>query len=287
MTWLRVGNMLLVSSSAAAAYQQLPHVSPPWLHAFIWAVPGWLHSTAYVMTMILLCTAGLLIGLLVRPKNRAADVAAGAVTGFVCGATVFVLAGWLFSIPIAVDPIQSDIHQLAAAAWEGRAEELLDKYPDLRKVPARNRGEVLFQKVRGDLFRKIPFGVWIGALVLLGFYVTMFTTHVMAAGPLLRRHGHRPAVLLPYYEQVLPATFLVVLSFGVVVVLTLLGHRIRNGPSLVLWQLPIIGLLALGVLSTWRGWPWPLRLALHASWVVSVALLFVLFLNGVLVVQFG
>jgi hypothetical protein len=284
MTWLRVGNGL-VSPSAAGAYRQLPHVPPPWLHAFVWAVPAWLHGTGYFMSLVLLCSAGLLIGVLVRPKNRAADVAAGAVTGFVCGATVSVLAGWMGSIPVAVDPIRSDIQQLAAAAWEGRGEELLDRYPDLRKVPARDRGEVLFQKVRGDLIRKIPFGVWLGALVLLGVFVPMLTTHVMAAGPLLRRHGHRPAVLLPYYEQVIPATFLVVLSMGMVAVLTLLRHHIRNGPSLVLWQLPIIGLLALAVLSTWRGWPWPLRLALHASWVVGVALLFVLFLNGVLVVQ--
>jgi tRNA A-37 threonylcarbamoyl transferase component Bud32 len=286
MTWLRVGN-LLVNPSAAAAYRQLPNVPPPWLHAFIWAVPAWLHGTGYVLSLVLLCTAGLLIGVLVRPKNRAADVAAGAVTGFVCGATVFVLAGWMGSIPVAVDPIQSDIQQLAAGVWEGRGEELLDRYPDLRKVPARSRGEVLFQKVRGDLIRKIPFGVWLGALLQLGVFVPMLTTHVMAAGPLLRRHGHRPAVLLPYYERVIPATFLVTLSLGLVGVLLLLGHLIRNGPFLVLWQMPVFALLALAVLSTWRGWPWPLRLALHASWVAGEALLFVLFLNGILVAQIG
>src|SRR4029450_6318820 len=135
---LRVGHFL-VGGGAAAAYRRLPGVSPPWLLALASEVPMWVQTVAYFTTLFLLCNAGLLIAALVRPKNRSADVVAGAITGLVCGATVFVLAGWLAIIPAAIDPIRPDIERLSAAAWEGRGEELLEKYPDLRKVPPRRR----------------------------------------------------------------------------------------------------------------------------------------------------
>ena len=43
-----------------------------------------------------------------------------------------------------------------------------------------------------------------------------------------------------------------------------------------IWYLPLVGLLLLGLTSTMRGWPWPLRLLLHAAW---------LYCTGVLVVR--
>ncbi|MFO0844296.1 MAG: serine/threonine-protein kinase [Gemmataceae bacterium] len=283
MAWLRAGP-ILVGLSAHDAYRQLPSVAPPWLLAFTWSIPPWLGGVAYFATLTLICTVGLLIAALTRPKDRAADVAAGAVTGFVCGATAFLLGGWTGIIPSAVDPVRADLELIAAAACEGRAEAVLEKYPDLRNVPARARGKVLAQKVRADLIVGIPLGVWLGALFFFVAYGTIFATHVMAAGPLLRRHGLSPSVLLPYFEQVLPATFLVVLVAGLTGAGTF-GTRYIHAPQLLAWHRPVVGLLGIAVLSTWRGWPWPVRLALHASWVLGEAALMALFLKGVFPVR--
>jgi hypothetical protein len=250
-----------------------------------WSIPVWVQGVAYFVSLFLVCTAGLLIAALVRPKNRAADIAAGAITGFFCGATAFLLAGWIGIIPSAVNTIQADLLQLSEAAFQGRAEGLLEKYPDLRKVPARERGKVLSAKLRGDLIAGIPPGVWLGALWLFAVYGTMFTMHVMAAGPLLRRHGPRPAVLWPYFERVIPATFLIMLAIGLaaVAVATRYLHIAYIAPLLLIAHLPLLGLLGLAVTSTWRGWVWPVRLLLHASWVLGECLLILLISKGVLV----
>jgi serine/threonine protein kinase len=297
MAWLRAGDFLF-GTAAANAYRHLPHVDPPWLVSFPWAIPVGVKSAIYFTCMVLFSTAGLVTGVLVRPKNRAADVAAGAATGLVCGATVFALTGWLILTLVAVDPIGTDLRQLSDAAWAepppgggapgpagktGRrpVERLLERYPDMRQVPARERGEVFYQKVRADLIAGFPLGIGLGAVILLAQYVALFTIYVTAAGPLLRRHGASPVVLLPYLERAVPATALLYLVWGGAVALTLMAHLVNVRPGLI-WFLPVLGLLALALAGTLRGWPWPLRLLLHAGWLFAMGLLVVLFIKGVL-----
>src|SRR5262249_16234052 len=150
-------------------------------------------------------TAGLVTAMLVRPKNRAADVAVGTITGFVVGATFCTLsAGGFFVVLTGVMPIQADLRLLSQAAWAERmpprdqpgparergprpVDRLLKKYPDLREVPAGDRGRVFYDKVRADLIAGIPRGIWLGALFVLVGGVGICTAQVMAAGPLLRR----------------------------------------------------------------------------------------------------
>src|SRR5262249_19565036 len=131
MAFMRAGP-ILVGLSTPDAYRQLPGVSPPGLFAFSWSAPRWVGGVVYFVGLTLVCTAGLLIAALVRPKNRSADVAAGAVSGFVCGATAFLLGGWIGIIPAAVDPVRADLELISAAATTGKAEAVLEKYPDLR-----------------------------------------------------------------------------------------------------------------------------------------------------------
>jgi hypothetical protein len=133
----------------------------------------------------------------------------------------------------------------------------------------------LYQKVRADLIAGLPLGIWFGALVVLGAHVPLMTIQVMAAGPLLRRHGARRAVL-PYLERVVPAMFLIVLGLG------LLGGlaaaeilRTRFGIDLyafVFWYILALTLLVLTLTGIWRGWSWPLRLVLHAGWLLGLGL---------------
>jgi predicted Ser/Thr protein kinase len=292
LAWIRAGDLVL--GKAADVYGRLPHVHPPWLLAITWAAPAWAQSVVYYGALVLISAAGLLIGLLVRPKNRAADLAAGALTGLVCGATLLTVSGWPLLITlIAVGGVEQDLKALSEAALTEPAanggpprpvDRLLKKYPDLREIPAKERAKVFYLKVRADLIAGIPLGIWSGALGLLTMEVLIYTIMVMAAGPLLREHGARPVVLLPYFERAFPTITLIAWSAGFVVADTLL-RRMVNLASLRIWYLTLLGLMALAVLSTWRGWPWPLRLLLHGAWLFGLALLTVLISKGVLTFQ--
>jgi hypothetical protein len=232
----------------------------------------------------LLSVQGLITAGLVRPKNRAADVAAGAFTGLVTGATALTLSGgWFFIILMAVRPIQSDLRDLSEAAWAeprppGRPPEpagkaapravdrLLQKYPDLREVPAGERGRVFYYKIRDDLIAGIPLGIWWEALLLLICTGPIGTAQVMAAGPLLRRGGPRRAVLVPYFEVAIPATALFSLAF-------VIPLEFQYEPLAVkIWAVAQLGLLVLALTGTVRGWPWPLRLGLHAGWLLCAGM---------------
>jgi hypothetical protein len=289
--WIRRGDGVV--GPAAAAYARLPGLSPPWLVHVTWAAPTWVKSVMFAAVVALASAAGLLVGVLVRPKNRAADLAAGAATGFVFGATAMTVSGWCLGVVmVAVDPVEKDLEALAEAAWAepapaGRrpAERLLEEYPDLRKLPARERGKVFYWKIHTDLLAGIPLGIWLGALLVVAWAVPTFTVQALAAGPLLRRHGPRPGVLPPYLERALPVTVLLTLGLGFVLVAALMARRFDARPVLV-WFLPGFGLLALAVAAAWRDWPWPLRLVLHVGWLLAVGAAAVLLRLGVIAVRY-
>jgi predicted Ser/Thr protein kinase len=291
--WIRAGNVVL--GPAADVYGRLPHVHPPWLLAITWAAPIWVQAVIYYGALALISTAGLVVGLLVRPKNRVADIAAGSLTGFVCGATLLTVSGWPLIITfIAVAGVEKDLKALsdaaltepaAGSAQPGPSEQLLKKYPDLREVPTEERGRVFFLKIRADLIAGIPLGIWLGALSVLTIEMLIYTIMVLVAGPLLRQHGARPVVLLPYFEWTFPIITLITLSAGYVAVELLLRHMVNIAPMRV-WYLPQLALLALAVVSTLRRWPWPARLLLHSSWVLCLLVFSVLIHKGVLTIEF-
>src|SRR5262249_13316359 len=151
----------------------------------------------------------------------------GSLTGFVCGATLLTLSGWPLVITfLAVGGVENDLKALSEAALTGptadgarpgAAERLLKKYPDLREIPAGERGRGFYLKVRADLIAGIPLSIWLGALAGLTMEMLIYTIMVMAAGPLLRQHGARPVVLLPYFERAFPTITLIALSAGFVI----------------------------------------------------------------------
>jgi hypothetical protein len=81
------------------------------------------------------------------------------------------------------------------------------------------------------------------------------------------KHGKPRAVFLLYLEAALTAT--VVLGLALEALYTL---RYGTRP-LRIWYLPLFGLSVLGLTGTLRGWPWPLRLLLHAGWLFSAVIL--------------
>src|SRR5262249_6117766 len=155
-SWIR-GGYFLFGATATDAYSRLPNVDPPWLLALSHPWPQWLVFASYFATIGLVSTAGLIVGMLVRAKNRAADIGTGALARFIFGATVLITTlGWMIVVPVAVWPIQDDLDLLAEAAWAApiqnrvsdkpvaqvreRAEaRLLEKYPDMRAVPPAER----------------------------------------------------------------------------------------------------------------------------------------------------
>jgi hypothetical protein len=121
--------------------------------------------------------------------------------------------------------------------------------------------------------------------VLLAYTVLTSTVQVMAAGPLVRRQGPRLAVLLPYFEQALPATILIVLTMGFAFLEILVRHIVNLRPALP-WFLALSGLMALAYTGAQRGWPWPVRVVVHAAWLIGIAVFVVLLRTGVIVVHY-
>jgi hypothetical protein len=283
-TWIRAGDALF-GGDARYAYEHLPGTQRPWLLAFAYPFPPKLVVALHLASIGLISMAGLLVALLVRPKNRGADVAAGALTGFIFGTTAAILSlGWLISVPVAVWPIRDDLALVSEAALaqpnpqvRQRAEaRLLEKYPDLRGVAAGERGRVFAAKVRTDLIAGLPLAVWFIALIILLAIMPMFTMQVMAAGPLLRRHGASARLLPLYLERAIPATLLIGMTGALLGTLATSNMLLRHGidvRSHTVWYVPVLATLLLSLTGTLRGWAWPARLMLHAAWLCSMGLL--------------
>jgi hypothetical protein len=137
---------------------------------------------------------------------------------------------------------------------------LLQEYPDLQALPAADRGWVFYEKIRADIIVGIPLGLGLGVLYVLTA-VLIGTAQVMIAGPLLRQGRARHAVLGRYLEAAFPATALLCEGFRIPVEI--------NYFSIQIWHLSLFGLLLAAVTGTLRGWPWPLRLLVHAGWLFS------------------
>jgi hypothetical protein len=264
--WLMVLGPTLGPS--AAAYRDLPRLDPPAL-AISWQLPAGLRTAVYMLTLSLFGTTGLFTAALIRPKNRAADVAAGAITGLVAALTMFaVSSGWVGVVLAAVFPADKDLRLLADAAWEGpAAERLLQKYPDLRDLPAASRSAILHHKVRADLMARIPLGIWLALLWVLGLAEGICIAGTMAAGPLLRQRGRVAAVVLPYLEVGIPGTVLIALAFGALFALWVDGFTLR------VWHPVMVLFLVLTVAGVLRRWPWRVRLLLQAGWVFALGML--------------
>jgi hypothetical protein len=267
IVWLLVLNPAL--ASAAAVYRQLPGVDPPWL-ALPWRVSPMLGSSLRLLGLVLFATTGLFPALLIRPKNRAADVAAGAITGLVAASTAFALSfGWVGVLYSTVDPLDADLWLLSRAPWDEQAtQDLLRKYPDLGNVPASSRGAVLHDKLRADLITRIPLGIWLSMFFILGFSEGICIAGTMAGGPLVRRHGRTAAVILPYLERVLPCTFLVGGVIGVP-----FNFILRRRYALEIWHLVLALFLVLALVAALRRSPWYVRLLLQAGWLFALVVL--------------
>jgi hypothetical protein len=281
--WLAVINPFLLSR-ASEGYARLPASDPPWL-ASAWRMPHGMRNATYFVAVGISGTMGLFIVLLVRPKSRRADLAAGTITGLVAAVAAFVTSfGWLAVTLTTVAPADSDLRLLAEAAWAettldagpsrtgARAgtrpvDRLSERYLDLDRIPVSDRGRVLYDKIVTDLTTRIPIGIWLGMLFAIGLGGSLSVCETLVAGVLLRRHGRVSVMIWSYLELAGSASVLVMMVFGAVFGLYVGRFNGR------IWHLLAFALLVLAIIAVLRGWHWLIRAAMHAGWLISFAMI--------------
>jgi hypothetical protein len=298
----------LVRSSAALYAQDFPSCTPPAL-AGDWGVPDWLFGLVQALGAVAMLGMGLFAVRIVRPQDRWGDLAAGLVTGLVAGITYFTASGgWKLMLGATVVPSWGDLALLGRASRleeappqgaGGRAtrhpsDVLVEKYPDLSRIPPNRRGEVFARKIAYDLALNTQPAIWYGVGGSLGLFTAFATLEALAAGYLLRRRGRVIAVLLPYLELLAPSLLVLLIPLAMgrfstvpasvasgadeldlaflaqqrYPVLTLLSSR----PVMLSVLLLVVLLAALAITGVLRGWRWQLRLALYAVWAGALYL---------------
>jgi predicted Ser/Thr protein kinase len=294
----------VVRNAAALYANDFPSCQPPLL-AVRWDFPDWLFGLVRALGVIALLGTGLFAVLIVRPRDRWGDLAAGLATGLVAGITGFTTSlGWKTVLGATLLSSWGDLALLgrasrpegpppAGAPAEGRphpSEVLAEKYPDLRDVPPERRGEVFSRKIAYDLALNIQLGIWVGMASALGLFAVLATGQALAAGYLLRRRGRVGAILLPYLELTVP-NFVVILTPLAMIRFSTVSESLAAGAGefdlavLAKRHYPILAafftwpvvllLLVLAVLATVgvvRRWRWQVRGALYAVWACALGL---------------
>jgi hypothetical protein len=221
----------VVRTGAAVYANDFPSCDPPLL-ALGSTGPDWLFALARALGAVALFGMGLFAVLIVRPRDRWGDAGAGLATGLVAGITAFTTSmGWKTVLGATLLSSWADLALLdracrldeppaqAAGGAQGRShpsDVLVEKYPDLRRVPAEQRGEVLSRKIAYDVALRIQLGIWLGMAGALALFTVFATGEAVAAGYLLRRRGRVLAILLPYLELTVPGLVALLLPAAMV-----------------------------------------------------------------------
>lgn len=267
-------------NAGAKTYREFPSLDRPWPLTDL-SPPDWILPILSIAGFVMIGGAGLLVVLLVRPKDWWADLGTGLGTGLVGGISSFILStGPAYVIAFAVVPSLADLTLLRQGTFEegpnvagkevdskkrGAAATLIDKYPDLRAIPAEKRGQVIFAKMIDDHVAGIFKGIWLGSLMSLGFGLGIAVCETMAAGYLVRSGKQVRALLLPYLELAVPGYLLVTSILQALFSAFGIGHFTAWLESFLMYPL----LLCLAILGVTRPWPWLLRLGLYSAWVAT------------------
>jgi hypothetical protein len=285
---LGLAGLSKILEDRAHVYEELPSLPRPWW-SLPAALPDWLVGVSFLFTFLVASSAGLLTVLIVRPRNRFAEVATGLLTSTIAGLVLFTLsAAGFYSYRLAYIPARGDLTLLGDAA-EARArsrarlppdtDPVVRAYPDLRERSEAERTRLLIEKFRTDCFSEVPFAILaaLAASVFLGVGVILSGT--LAAGHVLRHHGGwSRRVLLPYYSLAASAAILCGRLWD------LLFYRMLGGASnwadYLAPDLSIVGVLGAAIVAQLRSWPRWLVVSLHLTWLVGLVLRLVVFKAG-------
>ena len=233
------------------------------------ATPLWLKGILQVLMVLLMTTAGLLVAVFVRPKNRPADVIAGSLAGFCATSVLFLVCfSWLLSYR-EMDTVSQDLVAVAQAeSSEGIPARLRSRYPELEMAEQGTRVRVAWNLVRYRQITSAAKGIGNALLLSSVICVPMFMLETLLAGWLLRRYQTFRATVVPYLEISLPATMMATI-FIMLHVLVFLGF-VKTTVSPVVSFFLYIPLMAATIAAV-KPLQWPWRLILHAVWIASIA----------------
>jgi hypothetical protein len=276
-----------VMKNGADVYaRSFPSLAPPAL-ALDTAPDSWLFAALAAVGMTAQLSMGWLTVRFVRPKDAWGDLGAGLATGMVAGVGALVKTVlWVVLLRFALVPSLGDLDLLARASRPHAADVLAEAYPDLRDVPADERGKVLADKIACDVALHLPLGIWFGMVVAATGFSLFAMGQALAAG-YLRRRGDSGAAFLPYVELVVPS-FMLIQGVGAIFLMPILtgetagagdlnpgflaGRLVGrlaayfSGPA-TLCKVALVGLAFAGV---FRRWPVLLRLALYGVWLLAL-----------------
>lgn len=184
----------------ATAYDRLPGEKNAWLLSLDWRVPVGVIGTLFVLGILLSAFLGYITVLLVRPKNRQADIAAGLTMSLIAGVGWFITFVGPFSVYVGWgDDDASVFEYIAFRDAKAAHESLVYNYPDMKEVPEHERARLLRLKMSADMMVNARRGIWVGLFVSVVMCLAIGVAQTMAAGPLLRRSTWY-AALIPYLE---------------------------------------------------------------------------------------
>lgn len=176
-----VGNMLTV-------YDSLPSANRPF-YWMPWNTPNWLGVPFMLVFAAAIALLGYFTALLVRTKNRSADVAAGLIVGVISGAAAFFACLGTLSILFTID--DTDLRLLTiigAASSDATPSEVLETYPEFADYTRQQQVELLQRKIRADRISQVPEGIRVATIACLSLYLCAAIAGTMVAGPLVRRY---------------------------------------------------------------------------------------------------
>jgi hypothetical protein len=261
--------------NCAVTYERFPSVARPALAVDL-GLPEWLVILCAALGCTIPFAMGLATVLLVRPRDRWGDVAAGLTTGLSSTLAAYVAGiGWAVVLAMTVVPSIADLTLLgdatrtpAAAGVEQAAAPsaaLAERYPELAGVAENERGGLFFAKIVADQCTGSAAGVWLGVLLALAWCGVLGFVSTLTAGYLVRRGPGLRAVLVPYLELTVAVSVMVGLVFRQLAGswLAVLGGGNPGVPLLWLgWVTAVV------VLAVVRRWHWGPRLTLALVWIV-------------------
>jgi hypothetical protein len=283
-----------LTDSIRHSYARLPATPRPWLAALP-RLEGPALVAVGLAAGLAITTAGLAVVLLARPRTAAADLSHGLAAGLVAAYVSSMCGGaWAFA-GVEVEgtfygyrenenslafkwnwlhrlkgPRAVDLGEFGREVYGPDWQE--ERYPDLKGLPAHEQRQVLYDKMACDAV----IGVQAGLLKALPLYFTALlllpAVQALAAGHWWRRYQRPWPVAAAYAERIIPLGLTLLWSVGLVWG-ALWFRSTGTGDWLGSFQRaswPMEATLAAAVVAqvaAWRGWPWPLRLLLHAAWV--------------------
>jgi eukaryotic-like serine/threonine-protein kinase len=270
-----------IMPQTAETYAEFPNLPTPWW-AWPVTVPVWVIHLGFCLVFLITCSAGLFTMLIVRPRNRFSEVAAGLVSGTTAGITFFVLmACWSFVWNVTSSGSEGPWTDLMLLYKDAQAREatrlrgllpddpVATAYPDLRHRTESERVSLLIRKSHADLYSRVPLAVLYALLSSLFVCEAVSLGGILAASRALRLHRGGLRMLMAYYGLAAPMAFGIALLYNWMIVLT---SDISFGPLRVYIELVVLALLGLVLFAQLRNWPRGLVAVLHVLWCSAVAI---------------